>query len=125
MPVLDGRALSPIEVIPPEGKEFDYISKYQSGAQGAREICPASLTEEEENNLRAAAEQVHAVLDLRVYSRSDFILDEKGRVWFLEVNTLPGMTPNSLIPKAAAVEGMSYDELVEKIVLLSLRENRS
>ncbi|MBQ1361534.1 MAG: D-alanine--D-alanine ligase [Oscillospiraceae bacterium] len=125
VPVLDGRALSPIEVIPPEGKEFDYVSKYQSGAQGAREICPASLTEEEENNLRAAAEQVHAVLDLRVYSRSDFILDEKGRVWFLEVNTLPGMTPNSLIPKAAAVEGMSYDELVEKIVLLSLRENRS
>jgi len=124
VPVMDGSALSPIEIIPPDG-EFDYVAKYQSGEKGAREICPAALTEEEEKNLREAAEQVHAVLDLRVYSRSDFILDDKGRVWFLEVNTLPGMTPNSLIPKAAAVEGMSYDELVEKIVLLSLRENRT
>ena len=124
VPVLDGRALSPIEVIPPDG-EFDYVAKYQSGEKGAREICPADLTEEEEKNLRTAAEQVHAVLGLRVCSRSDFILDSKGRAWFLEVNTLPGMTPNSLIPKAAAVEGMSYDELIEKIVLLSLREDRS
>ena len=123
VPVLDRCALSPIEIVSPGG-EFDYVAKYQSGDRGAREICPADLTEEEEKNLRAAAEQVHQVLDLRVYSRSDFILDASGRVWFLEVNTLPGMTPNSLIPKAAAVEGLSYDELVEEIVLLSLRENR-
>jgi len=123
VPVLDGRALSPIEIVSPSG-EFDYVAKYQSGDLGAREICPADLTEEEEQALRSAAEQVHQVLDLRVYSRSDFILDASGRVWFLEVNTLPGMTPTSLIPKAAAVEGISYDELIEKIVLLSLRENR-
>lgn len=123
VPVLDGRALSPIEIVSPTG-EFDYVAKYQSGDLGAREICPADLTEEEEQALRSAAEQVHQVLDLRVYSRSDFILDASGRVWFLEVNTLPGMTPTSLIPKAAAVEGISYDELIEKIVLLSLRENR-
>ncbi|MER2235618.1 MAG: D-alanine--D-alanine ligase [Candidatus Limivicinus sp.] len=123
VPVLDGRALSPIEIVSPTG-EFDYVAKYQSGDLGAREICPADLTEEEEQALRSAAEQVHQVLDLRVYSRSDFILDASGRVWFLEVNTLQGMTPTSLIPKAAAVEGISYDELIEKIVLLSLRENR-
>ena len=123
VPVLDGRALSPIEIVSPTG-EFDYVAKYQSGDLGAREICPADLTDEEEQALRSAAEQVHQVLDLRVYSRSDFILDASGRVWFLEVNTLPGMTPTSLIPKAAAVEGISYDELIEKIVLLSLRENR-
>ena len=123
VPVLDGHALSPIEIVSPSG-EFDYVAKYQSGDLGAREICPADLTEEEEQALRSAAEQVHQVLDLRVYSRSDFILDASGRVWFLEVNTLPGMTPTSLIPKAAAVEGISYDELIEKIVLLSLRENR-
>ena len=123
VPVLDGRALSPIEIVSPSG-EFDYVAKYQSGDLGAREICPADLTDEEEQALRSAAEQVHQVLDLRVYSRSDFILDASGRVWFLEVNTLPGMTPTSLIPKAAAVEGISYDELIEKIVLLSLRENR-
>ena len=56
------------------------------------------------------------------YSRADFILDAEGRAWCLEVNTLPGMTPNSLIPKAAAVAGMSYPELCEKIVTLSLAE---
>ncbi len=124
VPVLDGKALSPIEIVPPEGGEFDYIAKYQSGADAAREICPAALTCEEDRVLRKAAEQVHLGLGLRVYSRSDFILDRNGKAWFLEVNTLPGMTPNSLIPKAAAVEGMSYDELCEKIVLLSLEEDR-
>ena len=49
-------------------------------------------------------------------------MDEKGEMWYLETNTLPGMTPNSLIPKAAAVEGMSYAELCERIVLLSLKK---
>ena len=125
VPVLDGRALSPIEVVPPEGGAgFDYVAKYQSGALGAREICPASITAEEDRLLREAAEQVQRGLGLSVYSRSDYILDREGKVWFLEVNTLPGMTPNSLIPRAARVEGLSYDELCEKIVLLSLKERR-
>ena len=124
VPVLDGHALNPIEVIPPEGTEFDYVAKYQSGALGAREICPANLTPEEDRRLREAAETVQKELDLRVYSRSDFILDREGQPWFLEVNTLPGMTPNSLIPRSARVDGISYDELCEKIVMLSLRESR-
>ena len=124
VPVLDGRALSPIEIVPPNG-EFDYIAKYQSGAEAAQEICPAALTPEEDLTLRRAAEQVQRGLGLRVYSRSDFVLDQTGKAWFLEVNTLPGMTPNSLIPKAARVEGMSYEDLCEKIVLLSMRERRS
>ena len=123
VPVLNGRALSPIEVISPEGK-FNYVAKYQSGAAGAQEICPADLTEEEDSMLRRAAEAVYRGLDLRVYCRVDFILDARGLAWFLEVNTLPGMTPNSLIPRAAKVEGMSYDELCEEIVQLSVREAR-
>ena len=124
VPVLDGKALSPIEIIPPEGETFDYIAKYQSGKEGAAEICPAHLTSEEESLLRERAEHVHRSLGLRVYSRSDFILDAEGNVWFLEVNTLPGMTPNSLIPKAAAVAGLSYAELCERIVELSMAEKR-
>lgn len=124
VPVFDGKALSPIEIIPPEGTAFDYIRKYQSGAEGAAEICPADLTEKENAVLRDAAEKVHKNMKLSVYSRSDFILDGAGRAWFLEVNTLPGMTPNSLIPKAAKVEGISYDELCERIVLLSMKEQR-
>ena len=124
VPVLDGKALSPIEIVPPEGSSFDYVAKYQSGAIGASEICPADLPSEEDRLLRSVAEQVHACLNLKVYSRADFILDSEGRAWFLEVNTLPGMTPNSLVPKSAAVEGLSYAQLCEEIVLLSLKEER-
>ncbi|MBQ9249663.1 MAG: D-alanine--D-alanine ligase [Oscillospiraceae bacterium] len=125
VPVLDGRALSAIEIIPPEGTSFDYVAKYQSGAEGAREICPANITPEEQQLLGDAALRFHNALGLSVYSRTDFILDEAGRAWCLEVNTLPGMTPNSLIPRAAAVEGMSYAQLCEKIVLLSLEKYKS
>ncbi len=124
VPVLDGKALSPIEIVPPEGKDFDYVSKYQSGSEGAREICPAPITEAERKLISDAALQIHGALGLSVYSRTDFILDREGRAWCLEVNTLPGMTPNSLIPKAAAVAGMNYAELCEKIVLLSLKVQR-
>lgn len=122
VPVLDGQYLSPIEIVPPEGMTFDYVAKYQSGAEAARELCPAPITEAEKQLLGAAALKLHHALGLSVYSRTDFILDKEGRAWCLEVNTLPGMTPNSLIPKAAAVAGMSYGELCEKIVLLSLAE---
>ena len=123
-PILDDRWLSAIEIVPPEGQSFDYVAKYQSGAEGAREICPADLTEEEQRTVGEAALKLHRALGLSVYSRADFILDKEGRAWCLEVNTLPGMTPNSLIPKAAAVAGMSYPELCEKIVLLSLEERK-
>jgi len=124
VPVLDGRALSAIEIVPPEGTSFDYVAKYQSGDEGgAQEICPARITAQEQQMLGEAAERVHRALGLEVYSRADFILDDEGRAWCLEVNTLPGMTPNSLIPRSARVEGMSYAQLCEKIVLLSLEKH--
>ena len=122
VPVLNDRALSAIEIVPPEGSSFDYVAKYQSGAEGAREICPARITPEEQAMLGEAALRFHRALGLAVYSRTDFILDAEGRAWCLEVNTLPGMTPNSLIPRAAAVEGMSYAQLCEEIVRLSLEK---
>ena len=123
-PILDGKYLSAIEIVPPEGSSFDYVAKYQSGDEGAQEICPAPITPEEQKTIGEAALRFHEALGLSVYSRSDFILDKEGRAWCLEVNTLPGMTPNSLIPKAAKVAGMSYAELCEKIVLLSLAERK-
>ena len=125
VPVLGEEALSAIEIVPPEGSSFDYVAKYQSGSEGARELCPAPITAEEQRLLGEAALKVHRALGLAVYSRADFILDEQGRAWCLEVNTLPGTTPNSLIPKAAAVAGMSYGELCEKIVELSLQARRN
>lgn len=119
-PVFNGKYLSAIEIVPPEGSGFDYVAKYQSGALGASEICPAPITEEEHRIMGEAALKLHNALGLSVYSRTDFILDAEGKAWCLEINTLPGMTPNSLIPKAAKIEGMSYAELCEQIVLLSL-----
>lgn len=122
VPVLDGKALSAIEIVPPESGKFDYVAKYQSGSEGAREICPADITSDEQELLGSLALRFHNALGLAVYSRTDFILDGNGKAWCLETNTLPGMTPNSLIPKAAALEGLDYAHLCEKIVLLSLKK---
>jgi len=122
VPVFDGKALSPIEIIPPESGKFDYVSKYQSGEEGAREICPAEITAGERELLSSLALRLHNALGLSVYSRTDFILDRDGKAWCLEVNTLPGMTPNSLIPKAAKLDGLDYPQLCEKIVLLSMEK---
>ena len=116
MPVLGDRALPPVEILP-AGKEFDYAAKYQAG--GAREICPADITEAERALLADLALRLHHALGLEVYSRTDFILDGDGRPWCLEVNSLPGMTAGSLIPKAAGAVGMSYEALCEEVVQLS------
>lgn len=124
-PVLNGEYLSSIEIVPPEGNTFDYVAKYQSGDEGAAEICPARITEEEHRTMGELALRIHNALGLSVYSRTDFIIDREGRFWCLEVNTLPGMTPNSLIPKAAKIAGYTYPELCEKIVMLSLEARKS
>ena len=121
-PVLGDRYLCAIEIIPPESGNFDYVAKYQSGPEGAAELCPAQISAEEQRLLGEAALRVHKALGLSVYSRSDFILDQDGKAWCLEVNTLPGMTANSLFPKAAKVAGLSYEQLCEKILMLSLEK---
>ena len=120
VPVLGDTALCPIEIVPPEGMSFDYVAKYQSGDEGARELCPAPVTPEERETLSRAALRFHKALGLAVYSRSDFILDAQGRAWCLEVNTLPGLTPSSLIPKAAQEAGIDYAQLCQRIVDLSM-----
>lgn len=111
--VLGDRALPPIEILPAE-KDFDYAAKYQAG--GARELCPAPVTENEARLVQDLALRVHRCLGLEIYSRADFILDREGRAWCLEVNSLPGMTPGSLIPKAAKAVGIDYSALCEEIV---------
>ena len=123
VPILDGKALNAIEIIPPEGKTtFDYVAKYQDGEEGAREICPADIRPDQQELLSELALRLHKALGLSVYSRTDFILDRDGKAWCLEVNTLPGMTPNSLIPRAAKLEGLTYAQLCEKIVELSMKK---
>ena len=111
--VLRGKALPSIEIIPKEGF-YDYKNKYQAGA--ALEICPAPVEPEVEDMLRATALKVHKLLELRTYSRTDFILTDSGEIYFLEINTLPGMTPTSLVPQEAAATGIYYDALCQLIV---------
>lgn len=116
--VLDGEALPPIEIRPKSGF-FDYKNKYQDGA--TEEICPIpDLPEGWDAALRDAAVRVYEALGLEVYARMDFIVDEAGTVWCLEANTLPGMTPASLLPKEARVAGIGYNDLVERILEVSL-----
>ena len=125
VPVLDQQYLSPIEIVPPEGMTFDYVAKYQSGAEAARELCPAPITEAEHKLIGEAALKLHRALGLSVYSRADFIVTEDGTPYFLEINTLPGMTPTSLVPQEAAQIGLSYEDLCEKIVQYSLEQRKA
>ncbi|MEO6709450.1 MAG: D-alanine--D-alanine ligase, partial [Planctomycetota bacterium] len=109
------RALPAIEIQPDPSRFFDYDQKYSTS--GAREICPApSLTPEQERRVREAALALHGVCGCGGYSRSDFIVPAVGDVVLLEINTLPGLTPRSLLPQEAAVVGISYDELCLWIV---------
>ena len=117
--VLEDRGLPSIEIIPKQGF-YDYANKYQPGA--AREITPAEIPAETEQRLADAALTVFHALNLSAYSRADFILDAEGELWFLEINTLPGMTPTSLVPQEAAAVGISYSELCEQIIAAALHK---
>lgn len=109
-------ALPPILILPNAGSYFDYQSKYQKG--GAAELCPAPIPESVTKAVQEAALAAHQALGLRGYSRADFILREDGTLTLLEVNTLPGMTSTSLVPQEAAAIGLSFDELIAKLIEL-------
>lgn len=122
--VLGDRYLPAVEIIPRnDNAYFDYAAKYQTG--GSLEVCPADITEDEWRMMGEATLRLYHALGLTAYSRADFILDENGQAWCLEINTLPGMTGASLLPKEAAAIGMSYEDLCEKIIELSLEARRA
>ncbi len=116
---LDGKALPVIEIIPKTGF-FDYANKYQSNL--SQEICPADIPPEVEAQMHEITIKACKALKLDVYSRADFLLTEDGKLYCLEVNTLPGMTPASLLPKEAAVAGYDYETLCETIIEKSLEK---
>ena len=117
--VVAGKALPIIEICPKEGF-YDYKNKYQAGLTD--DICPAVLPEETTKALQLMAEKVFEVLMLEAYSRIDFLLDGNNNKYCLEANTLPGMTPTSLLPQEALAQGISYTELVELLVQESLKK---
>ena len=115
--VIDNEALPPIEIIPKTGF-FDYANKYQADA--TLEVCPADIPEETASRMMELTVKAFRALKLNVYSRADFLLDEKGNLYCLEMNTLPGMTAASLLPKEAKAAGIEYGDLCELIIKKSL-----
>ena len=117
--VIDYKALPIIEIAPIEGF-YDYKNKYKAGS--AVETCPAELPEEITKKMQGYAEKVARVIGLNTYSRTDFLLSENNEIFCLEANTLPGMTPTSLLPQEANVIGMNFNQLCEKIIEISLQK---
>lgn len=117
--VVDGEALPVIEIAPLKGF-YDYKNKYEPGS--AVETCPAELPEEKAAEMREYARQGHKLLKLDAYSRLDFMMREDGRIYCLEANTLPGMTPTSLLPQEAAATGVDFPELCEKLIEVSMKK---
>jgi D-alanine-D-alanine ligase len=110
-------SLLPIEIIPhKESPFFDYNAKYGGQSQ---EICPGNFDEQTKKALQEAAAAIHRELGLRHYSRSDFIIHPRRGVYFLEVNTLPGLTSESLIPKSVYAVGSSLPEFLDHVITLA------
>jgi D-alanine-D-alanine ligase len=111
-----------IEIVPGEGYEFfDYGAKYTAGA--TQEICPARIDEALAEKARRYARVAHEALFLRGYSRTDFILKD-DEFYVLETNTIPGMTRTSLLPQAAEAAGMSFAQLLDRLITLSIEDHQ-
>ena len=116
------RALPIVEILPGEGYEFfDFQAKYTPGA--TREICPARIDEALTEKAQTYAKMAHQALFCRGYSRTDMILRDRD-IYVLETNTIPGMTPTSLFPLAAGVAGISFSELLDTLIDLSIQAHK-
>lgn len=114
--IMGGRVLPIIEIAPKQGF-YDYKNKYQAGS--TVETCPAKLSLAQTEAMQSYALLAYNLLRLRCYARIDFMMDKDGNMYCLEANTLPGMTPTSLIPQEAAAVGISYEDLCMQIINLS------
>lgn len=119
--VLGEQALPVIELKPKSGF-YDYQNKYQKNL--TEEIVPADITDDLSDQMKEMALKIHQLLGLAVCSRTDFIVDEQDQIYMIEVNSLPGMTPSSLLPQEAEATGINFEELCEQIVTKSLRKYR-
>lgn len=117
--VIEGKPYPVVEIAPVSGF-YDYKNKYQAGS--TIETCPAKISDELTKKIQDTALKAYQVLGIKTYARMDVLMDENGDVYCLEANTLPGMTPTSLIPQEAAALGISYGELCEMIIEISLNK---
>lgn len=126
--VLGDQVLPILEIIP-KGGFYDYKNKYpflnpQAGG-GAEHVCPAKIDSIQTGEIQELALRAHRALGLKVYSRVDIMLPDDGEPTVLEINTIPGMTPASLLPEAAAAAGISYVDLCLRIIELSLARQKN
>lgn len=117
--VIEGKALPIVEIAPVSGF-YDYKNKYQAGA--TIETCPAQASQTLTEKIQSEAVKAYMALGIDTYARMDFIVDSDENVYCLEANTLPGMTPTSLIPQEAGAVGVSYEELCDWIIKISLQK---
>ena len=118
--VIDGKPLPVVEIAPKQGF-YDYKNKYQAGS--TIETCPAEISEEQTAVIQSMALKAYTSLGIKTYARMDFVMDENtGEIYCLEANTLPGMTPTSLIPQEAAAIGVDFPSLCEWIIKISLEK---
>lgn len=111
----------PAEIVYPATAEFfDYQAKYSDGDTAAKEIVPGNFSEKEKHEIQKLAKLVHESLGLRHYSRTDFMIHPRRGIYVLEVNTLPGMTPASLLPKSLEAVGCSYPDFIDHLISLAI-----
>lgn len=118
--IVDGKAYPVIEIAPIIGF-YNYENKYKAGS--TIETCPADLSEELTRKMQGYAVDAYNALRLNSYARIDMMMGEDGSMYCLEANTLPGMTPTSLLPQEAAAIGIDFAHLCEKLILVSAGEN--
>lgn len=113
--VLDSRSMGIVEIILPENRVYDYEQKYHR--DDTRYECPAQLSEHDTQLVKQYAERVFSACGCRDYARIDFLYDTGDGQWYcLELNTLPGMTPTSLLPKSAGACGLTFEDLLLRMI---------
>jgi D-alanine-D-alanine ligase len=119
-PEITTTALPVIEIIPKISSWFDYRAKYEKG--GSREICPARIADTVKDHAQRMAVKIFKAIGCKDVARSDFILGKKdGKLYFLEINTIPGMTKESLVPKAAKAAGISFGKFLDQLIENAIR----
>lgn len=109
------KALPVIEIIPKISKWFDYKAKYKAG--GSQEVCPAKILNVTKNEVQKYAVKIFKAIGCKDIARADFIWSQKDKkIYFLEINTIPGMTLTSLVPQAAKADGIKFSELLDKLI---------
>ncbi len=117
----DGKpfALPPTRIIPNLGEFYDYKSKYAAG--GSTHVCPADFPSEVNKQIQKLALKAHGALGCRGMSRTDIFVGDDGELWVIETNTIPGMTPTSLLPEAAGKAGINFSTMLDLIIEAAIR----